>query len=308
MCEESDVKLRQILSRISLEVPAKSVGIDKNNGQIAESPPIDSLIDPLGEEWFEELSLDTFENECSQNEDRFSIKDEDSGPNEPIPDNTTASAVNNDVTRISDQNESNAAEIIQSSHGDDEESTMVARAKRVNGLWPCEICKKSYADRKSHKLHVRLHFGKSLQQYHSVGHDAKLQRGVSARGTAKAQLKQSHPRTAATAKIDVFRKSHGDQCGSMRKNFNCKQCDANFESFSSLVLHTTVTHQQFDCDICGKKLATRQNLERHKQMHDKKNPNENYCGENESVGKKSHAKKFTCAICERKFSFKGNLK
>lgn len=299
MCEESDVKLRQIFAEIS----TKPTKIDAPR---ADNAFISSPIDPLEEHWFEEGTSDIFVNEFSGNDDNLAIEYED---------------IHCDTNELdiempkSDLNESNSVENVckpfhnsnrseQSDDDDDEERAIVVRAKCVNGLWPCESCKKSFADHQSLKLHIRMHFTKNLQRCGS----SAMQKHSSLRGTRRNKKLKCRVDTPIAAERNIFAKSDDDQMEIIRQNFNCKQCEADFDSFAGLVLHTTETHQQFDCDICGKTLATIQNLERHKQIHEKQKTNDDLFHENKSEEKKTHAKKFTCGICERRFSFKGNLK
>lgn len=278
MCEESDVKLRQIFPHISVDGQAKSVA----KKEVALNLCSDLPIDPLEEHWFEEGASNTFENEFFESDDHLLMQDEDIFNMKPT------AAPNSDLIRSS--------YTTRKHNENDEESDVVSRAQCVDGLWPCELCLKSFADRKSLKLHVRMHFVKDKERYPmscaEENHSDPAPRSM-----------ESDSKVVAIEE-DILAENHRLGRESMQQNFNCKRCGSDFDSFNSLVYHTTEAHQQIDCEICGKTLATLQNLERHRQTHDSNKSNEEEVGEQKAKGKR----KFTCGVCERKFSFKGNLK
>lgn len=299
MCEESDVKLREIRALLLADADADSARSELNSLTEADHVPNDSPVDPLDGHWSEEWTSHAFENDFLGNVDEFSIRDEDIDSNDLDFDAATQLL---DPPETRPNNNNNGHDKV-----DGDASAIVARAKSVNGLWPCEICNKSFADRKSHKLHVRVHFMKQRSsalagQHNTVENstdETKPQRRVSARRLAKISAMELQALKTVAVEKETERPRE-----STCENFKCKQCNVSFESFASLVVHTDVMHQHFRCDICGKKLASALNLERHKEVHvERKLSEEEY-----KLFVKKKARKFTCALCDRKFSFKGNLK
>lgn len=292
MCEESDVTLREISTQLAAIEQSKSskIGETKQRADDLSADPLD--VDP---QWFDEWTSHAIVNELSGNDDNFSMFDIDSDTNE----------VNFDETGLSDADDMNATSgsIQQSKPCDTQleaDGSILVTAKNVNRLWPCEVCQKAFTDRKSLNSHVRVH---SLTKSHgspasvegnlSYEENSKPKRRVSARRIGKCEPKDPLEIAAAIEE-------------SVSQNFKCHQCGVHFESFGSLVLHTDVIHQRFECDVCGKQLATNRNLERHKQTHSNKQPE---IGSTTAMRKKLCAtKKFTCDLCQRLFTFKGNLK
>lgn len=58
----------------------------------------------------------------------------------------------------------NASEDDDNKNLDDDEEMLVEKAKRINGRFNCQFCEKTLCDRRTLKLHIRLHTGKNLKR------------------------------------------------------------------------------------------------------------------------------------------------
>lgn len=145
-CEESDVKLRTFFEK---RFPGAIVKVEGSDNKTEEA----NADHPLEEHWLEDgLSRNT---STSENDADSPMSDND--------DKEYKSSTLDD--HIDGGTSISSSEDATSNHdNDDEDNEIVARAQCVNGRWPCEICKKSLADPKTLKLHIRRHLGKKLKQ------------------------------------------------------------------------------------------------------------------------------------------------
>lgn len=99
----------------------------------------------------------------------------------------------------------------------------------------------------------------------------------------------------------------------------CNLCSKQFRVSQGLVRHLKETHERiknFDCDICGRRFATRRNVEEHRRIHTNERP---YvcatCGKSFKqkaslfVHNRSHSTEFpfSCSECPQKFRTKPSL-
>lgn len=128
--------------------------------------------------------------------------------------------------------------------GDDEDAKLVARAQCVDGRWACEICKKTFADRTTLKLHIRVHLGINLKQC-----------TLCPKGFAKQSF------------LDFHMKSHE------AKSYPCQKCDTVFNSKQELRDHTNDVHKvekppkTYMCEVCSKVFNRVNTLNQHRITH-----------------------------------------
>lgn len=79
----------------------------------------------------------------------------------------------------------------------------------------------------------------------------------------------------------------------MTTSFRCTaaSCDRSFSTKYNLVRHVLVTHlnvRKYDCNYCGAKFGSKQNLEEHINIHEDRRP-------------------FKCTVCGKKFRWTSQL-
>lgn len=180
-CEESDLKLRKYLEQKYLDLEIKKE--HEFNFEIKAEQHLDE--DPLHAQQYKHLKdismkIDTVIEE-EEEDGCFDVDDM------------------KDLDYIFEEN-------------DLEEKTITDKAKKVNGRLMCHICDKSLADKRTLKLHIRLHTGKNLKKCLTCG-----------RGFAK----QSH--------LSRHMQSH------LKKEYACDYCDEKFDAHQVRRLHL-LTH------------------------------------------------------------------
>lgn len=133
---------------------------------------------------------------------------------------------------------------IATGEGNDEDVKLLERAQRVDGRWICEICKKTFADRNTLKLHIRVHLGINLKQC-----------PICPKGFAKQSF------------LGFHMKSHE------MKDHPCQNCDRVFNSKQSLREHINDVHKvekpqkTYMCEICSKVFTRVNTLNQHRITH-----------------------------------------
>lgn len=128
--------------------------------------------------------------------------------------------------------------------GGDEDVKLVARAQCVDGRWVCEICRKTFADRTTLKLHIRVHLGINLKQC-----------PVCPKGFAKQSF------------LDFHMKSHEERM------HLCQSCDSAFNTKQALREHASDAHSKekqlksFMCEVCSKVFNRANTLNQHRITH-----------------------------------------
>ena len=106
----------------------------------------------------------------------------------------------------------------------------------------------------------------------------------------------------------------GNERKKVLKKFKCKLCSKSYFLKKSLLEHKNAVHKsiKYDCELCNKSFGYKKLLQKHiKSIHYSVKKNKNFqckdlkmCQENVREG----VKKFSCDLCEKKFSQKVNLK
>lgn len=148
---------------------------------------------------------------------------------------------------------------------DDADTKIAERAQCVNGRFICDICSNSYADRSSLKLHIRVHLSINLMQC------SFCDRSFSRKSYLKTHVDTQHAkafpcgdcgmlfdakRALRRHTFDVHRPPRPE------KMHTCEICSRVFNRMNNLNQHR-LTHtgaKNFSCDICQRKVSTKQVL------------------------------------------------
>ncbi|XP_033610689.1 zinc finger protein OZF isoform X2 [Cryptotermes secundus] len=271
LCESSDFALRQYLSTGQSE-----------NQPYQTSSPVDepSLDDETDVKPFLSFSVDKADvsqgmEECSAEETKFSSSMKDIGE----------SAQQHCFTIEGiEKHSSQPSEELSQCH-----ASVVVDA--VKGLFPCNICGKSFINKHKLKEHVTRHVGGRPHECEVCGK----------RFTERSSLKKHAI-------------SHTGQ-----KAYVCEVCGKRFTLLTHLKAHTLVHTGQKShiCDICGKRFSHLGSLRIHALLHTGEKPFScNMCGRSftQKNNLKTHIaahagqKPHVCSVCCKSFAQHGHLK
>lgn len=182
MCEASDEKLRQHLNK---NEPVFGIKSEMDN----YFEPETVLVTDFHMDY--NMSDNDFDYESSNIHDRLDCKPE------PREDNDSANKSEVKIRRDIK---------VEEVPSDCDENTLVEYAQIVDGRYQCKFCDKTLADRRTYRLHIRLHTGKNLKRCN-----------ICDRGFAKQSHLDSHLKTHAkdskcSKTVSTGDKEHKELC------------------------------------------------------------------------------------------------
>lgn len=291
MCEQNDAKLRQIFQHHLNSVRVKIERIDEHNEYDA--------VRPLEEHWVDDAIPEAF-GDCSpksasengddwaipmQNTEDSDTNDSTSGLNELHrsevmkknlkTENEAGHDADDKVKNEKCENGRLKCEICNLSFLNSKTLTnhfaCQSHLDRINqlhegdGCYICEICNNSYADRSALKLHIRVHLSQNLE--HCPFCDRTFSRSSYLKTHIETQHAKAFPCPDCDLRFDAKRALRRHQFDTHRppkpeKRYICEICSRVFNRINNLNQHR-VTHsgeKNFSCDICQRKVSTKQVL------------------------------------------------
>ena len=185
-----------------------------------------------------------------------------------------------------------------------EEPKQIVKSRTTKKQYNCKVCNEVFKQMKALKNHAKAHPDKSILESRMSGikcgtckkrfrrfNDLKFHEAIHTRGKESEQTEKCYICDKTFTNVPNLRKHeyyHHQRPNREDHDHACKSCGIIFNDKSSLLKHKTIRHTEkpFQCQLCYKSFARKDNLHSHLN---------------------SHSNRFKCMTCSKCFATKQNL-